>query len=72
VHWSHFFRIRQVTECGLTVGYGVQSSRHCGGLKEIRTLRVVETKLKIKVRWQDGSETEEDPLNLVPYQNIDE
>jgi len=41
-------------------------------MKDVKTLRVVETKLKIKVRWQDGSESDEEPLGLVPYQNIDE
>ena len=56
----------------LTAGFGVKSSVHCAGMKNVKTLRVVETKLKIKVRWQDGSESEEEPLGLVPYQNIDE
>lgn len=56
----------------LTAGFGVKSSIHCAGMKDVKTLRVVETKLKIKVRWQDGSESDEEPLGLVPYQNIDE
>lgn len=37
-----------------------------------KVYRVVESRSKARLRWQDGKETQEWTSSLVPYRNVDE
>ena len=42
------------------------------GTFQLRVYRVVENRTTLKLRWQDGTETEELSVGFVPYRNVDE
>jgi ubiquitin-conjugating enzyme E2 O len=42
------------------------------GLIKMDTLKVIESRSRVRLRWQDGTETEDWAKELVPYHNIDE
>ncbi|KAK4689375.1 ubiquitin-conjugating enzyme E2 O, partial [Tremellales sp. Uapishka_1] len=52
--------------------YGVKPTLHCKGNVELRCVRVEEVRTRMKLCWQDGTETEEPSLNLVPYRHVDD
>jgi ubiquitin-conjugating enzyme E2 O len=42
------------------------------GLVKMDILKIIESRSKVTLRWQDGTETEDWAKELVPYHNIDE
>lgn len=52
--------------------YGVTPTMHMRGTYPLRVYKVVENRTKLKLRWQDGTETEEHSAGFVPYRNVDD
>ncbi|GFZ47242.1 hypothetical protein JCM24511_04985 [Saitozyma sp. JCM 24511] len=52
--------------------FGVKTTRHAMGLIKMDTLKVIESRSRVRLRWQDGTETEDWAKELVPYHNIDD
>lgn len=79
---THFEGVNQVTPpLGTTVvfkkeddekAYGVKPTLHMNGTLPLKVYRVVENRIKLKLRWQDGTETDEFATGFVPYRNVDE
>lgn len=47
-------------------------SSHYDGTISVNALKITDVRSSLKLRWQDGSITQEVASDLVPYQNIDE
>ncbi|WOO78553.1 putative ubiquitin-conjugating enzyme E2 23 [Vanrija pseudolonga] len=54
------------------IEYGAKATHHVNGTYQLRVFRVVENRTKLKLRWQDGTETEEFSVGFVPYRNVDD
>ncbi|WVQ93025.1 hypothetical protein IAU59_000088 [Kwoniella sp. CBS 9459] len=51
--------------------YNFQPTTHAGGF-QFNTLKIVESRSVLTVRWQDGNETREVSSGFVPYRNVDD
>lgn len=51
---------------------GAKATSHLNGTFLLRVYKVVENRTKLKLRWQDGTETEEYSVGFVPYRNVDD
>lgn len=79
---THFEGVNQLTPpLGTTVvfrkeedekRFGVKPTYHMKGTMPLKVYRVVENRTKLKLRWQDGTETDEYATGFVPYRNVDE
>jgi hypothetical protein len=52
---------------GIPVG-----NRNIRGDHDRKAFRVINSRSKVKLRWQSGNETEEWSTDLVPYRHVDE
>ncbi|KIR35252.1 ubiquitin-conjugating enzyme E2 O [Cryptococcus deuterogattii MMRL2647] len=52
--------------------YGVKPSHHADGTVLVSTMRIVESRSVLVLRWQTGKETEEPSTDFVPYHNVDD
>ncbi|KIR99879.1 ubiquitin-conjugating enzyme E2 O [Cryptococcus deuterogattii 2001/935-1] len=52
--------------------YGVKPSHHADGTVLVSTMRIVESRSVLVLRWQTGKETEEPSNDFVPYHNVDD
>ncbi|KAL7421053.1 hypothetical protein Q5752_003937 [Cryptotrichosporon argae] len=52
--------------------FGVQPTFHDSGNIRLTTCKIKATRTKLKLRWQDGTETEEWGVGFVPYRNLDD
>lgn len=52
--------------------YGVKPTMHLMGTFPLRVYKVIENRNKLRLRWQDGAETEEFSAGFVPYRNVDD
>jgi hypothetical protein len=51
---------------------GGKPTAHMHGTLQLRVYRIIENRTTLKLRWQDGTETEELSVGFVPYRNVDE
>jgi hypothetical protein len=51
---------------------GGKATAHFNNTFQLRVYRVVENRTTLRLRWQDGTETEELSVGFVPYRNVDE
>ncbi|ORY33042.1 hypothetical protein BCR39DRAFT_463825 [Naematelia encephala] len=52
--------------------FGIVPTSHARGEIVNKVFKIVQSRSLVKLRWQDGKETEESALGLVPYHNIDD
>ncbi|KIR52646.1 ubiquitin-conjugating enzyme E2 O [Cryptococcus gattii Ru294] len=52
--------------------YGVKPSHHADGTVLVSTMRILESRSVLVLRWQTGKETEEPSTDFVPYHNVDD
>jgi ubiquitin-conjugating enzyme E2 O len=52
--------------------YSATATFHLRNTFPLRVYKVIQNRTKLKLRWQDGTETEEFSSGFVPYRNVDE